>query len=126
MLNIAIDMNDEIVSLIQWNFLLRGPTRIVVVSYMFCLKDYNYNKNIIKYLNFKQEEMPDYPTLTTKVWTSINYLAKTFDSFENILSDAFKEIVVTIGNFEEVIYYFFIFISILIMNNIIFRFFLGY
>lgn len=53
MLNIAIDMNDEIVSLIQWNFLLRGPTRIVVVSYMFCLKDYNYNKNIIKYLNFK-------------------------------------------------------------------------
>ncbi|KAG9435569.1 dynein heavy chain 6, axonemal isoform X1 [Apis mellifera carnica] len=48
-----------------------------------------------------KEEMPDYPTLTTKVWTSINYLAKTFDSFENILSDAFKEIVVTIGNFEE-------------------------
>lgn len=34
MLNIAIDMNDEIVSMIQWNFLLRGPTRIVVVSYV--------------------------------------------------------------------------------------------
>ncbi|XP_031370421.1 dynein heavy chain 6, axonemal isoform X2 [Apis dorsata] len=77
MLNIAIDMNDEIVSLVQWNFLLRGPTRIVV------------------------EEMPDYPTLTTTIWTSINYLAKTFDSFENILTDAFKEIIVTIGYFEE-------------------------
>lgn len=47
--------------------------------------------------------MPDYPTLTTKIWTSINYLAKTFDSFENILNDAFKEIIITIGNFEEVI-----------------------
>lgn len=50
--------------------------------------------------------MPDYPTLTTTIWTSINYLAKTFDSFENILTDAFKEIIVTIGYFEEVIYHF--------------------
>lgn len=53
--------------------------------------------------------MPDYPTLTTTIWTSINYLAKTFDSFKNILSDAFKEIIITIGYFEEVIYHFFYF-----------------
>lgn len=53
--------------------------------------------------------MPDYPTLTTTIWTSINYLAKTFDSFKNILSDAFKEIIITIGYFEEVIYRFFLF-----------------
>lgn len=53
--------------------------------------------------------MPDYPTLTTTIWTSINYLAKTFDSFKNILSDAFKEIIITIGYFEEVIYRFFYF-----------------
>lgn len=35
MLNIAVHINEQIVSQAQWNFMLRGPTRIVVVSYVF-------------------------------------------------------------------------------------------
>lgn len=46
--------------------------------------------------------MPDYPTLTLGMWVSVNYLAKTFKSFANILDDAFKKITVTLGHFQEV------------------------
>ncbi|CAK9798189.1 Dynein axonemal heavy chain 6 [Anthophora quadrimaculata] len=78
MLNIAIHMNEDIVTKAQWNFMLRGPTKIT-----------------------SQEEMPDYPTLSIQTWNSINYLASTFEKFKNILDDAFKKINVTLGYFTE-------------------------
>nr|XP_033183004.1 dynein heavy chain 6, axonemal [Bombus vancouverensis nearcticus] len=77
MLNIAVHINEQIVSQAQWNFMLRGPTRIVV------------------------EEIPNYPSLTPKMWTSINYLANTFKKFKNVLNDAFKKIPLTLGYFKE-------------------------
>ncbi|CAL7933549.1 unnamed protein product [Xylocopa violacea] len=77
MLNVAIYMNQQIISKAQWNFMLRGPTQIAV------------------------EEMPNYPTLTIQMWSSINYLRNTFESFKNILNDAFKKIPLTLGYFKE-------------------------
>lgn len=35
MLNIAIHIHGDIVSQAQWNFMLRGPTQIVVVGHVF-------------------------------------------------------------------------------------------
>ncbi|KAK9295362.1 hypothetical protein QLX08_010308 [Tetragonisca angustula] len=77
MLNIAIHIHGDIVSQAQWNFMLRGPTQVVV------------------------EDIPNYPTLTPKMWASINYLANTFKKFENVLDDAFKRIPLTLGYFTE-------------------------
>ncbi|XP_026666919.1 dynein heavy chain 6, axonemal [Ceratina calcarata] len=77
MLNIAIHMNNKIVTNTQWNFMLRGPSHIIV------------------------EEMPDYPTLTNHMWLSVNYLARSFESFKHILNDVFKRIPIKLGYFEE-------------------------
>ncbi|XP_015429803.1 PREDICTED: dynein heavy chain 6, axonemal, partial [Dufourea novaeangliae] len=79
MLNIAIHINENIVTQAQWNFMLRGATQIGVVN------------------------MPDYPTLTGQMWASVNYLANTFPSFKNIMNDAFKIIQLTVGYFQEAI-----------------------
>lgn len=49
------------------------------------------------------------------MWTSINYLANTFNKFKNVLNDAFKKIPLTLGYFKEVIYHFYILIFISIM-----------
>ncbi|XP_076377925.1 dynein heavy chain at 16F [Megalopta genalis] len=79
MLNIAIFMNEKIINQAQWNFMLRGATRISVA------------------------DRPDIPTLTIQMWTFVNYLAATFPVFKNILNDVFKKIPLTIGYFQEVI-----------------------
>ncbi|XP_076764569.1 dynein heavy chain at 16F [Xylocopa sonorina] len=77
MLNVAIYMNQQIISKAQWNFMLRGPTQIAV------------------------DDIPNYPTLTIQMWSSINYLRDTFESFKNILDDAFNKITLTLGYFKE-------------------------
>ncbi|XP_043248669.1 dynein axonemal heavy chain 6 [Colletes gigas] len=79
MLNIAIDMNAGTISHMQWNFMLRGATRISV------------------------GDVPDHPTVTTQMWILVNYLHRTFKSFNNILEDVFKRITITLGYFQEVI-----------------------
>nr|XP_034190797.1 dynein heavy chain 6, axonemal [Osmia lignaria] len=76
MLNIAVHINELIVSQDQWNFMLRGATHIAT------------------------EEIPDYPTLTTQMWSCVNYLANNFQTFKNILNDAFKKIELTLGYFK--------------------------
>ncbi|XP_076248728.1 dynein heavy chain at 16F [Calliopsis andreniformis] len=77
MLNIAMHLNKQLISQAQLNFMLRGATQISV------------------------EDMPDYPTLTLRIWISVNYLAVTFKSFKNILDDVFKKIPLTLGYFKE-------------------------
>ncbi|XP_054012221.1 dynein axonemal heavy chain 6 [Hylaeus anthracinus] len=79
MLSITIHMNDGIITQAQWNFMLRGATSIDV------------------------GDKPDYSTLTTQAWISINYLARTFKNFENLLKDALKRIKITLGYFQDAI-----------------------
>ncbi|XP_076676367.1 dynein heavy chain at 16F [Andrena cerasifolii] len=77
MLSIAIHMNNETVAPAQWNFMLRGATQIIV------------------------KEMPVHPTLTIRMWITVNYLSETFKSFSNILDDMLKRITLNIGYFTK-------------------------
>ncbi|XP_011495537.1 PREDICTED: dynein heavy chain 6, axonemal [Ceratosolen solmsi marchali] len=79
MTNIAILLNDNIISISQWNFLLRGPDQI------------------------KIEKKPDYSTLTDSMWNSANYLSHKFKNFEHLKKDMFKIITVTIEEYKEII-----------------------
>ncbi|XP_043475594.1 dynein axonemal heavy chain 6 isoform X1 [Leptopilina heterotoma] len=77
MLNIAIFLNLRIITYSQWDFLLRGAGQ------------------------FKISEKPDYSTLTETMWISANFLASHFKSFENIMTDVFSRIYLSIEYFQE-------------------------
>ncbi|KAG7211512.1 hypothetical protein KM043_010780 [Ampulex compressa] len=77
MLNMAIYMNERIVSQAEWNFILRGGGQVLT------------------------DKKPDYSTLSDQMWISVNHLAKTFAKFEKIMDDAFKRIKLTLGYFEQ-------------------------
>lgn len=65
----------------QWNYLLRGAIGSKAAL----------------------EEKPDYPEISEAMWTNINFLSNTFDSFEKLPQECLKIIKVDMGNFQHVI-----------------------
>ncbi|XP_043266980.1 dynein axonemal heavy chain 6 [Venturia canescens] len=79
MLNVAIYLNDEIISYPEWNFILRGAT----------------------VAQLEADKKPDYPTLSESMWKNVNYLATKFSRFQIIKRDALKKIIIAIEDYQE-------------------------
>nr|CAD7588833.1 unnamed protein product [Timema genevievae] len=65
----------------QWNFLLRGP----ITTKQSLLKK------------------PDVPALSDATWLAVCYLNNNFKSFQGLAGDAVDKILVSIGDFEQLI-----------------------
>ncbi|XP_021206053.2 dynein axonemal heavy chain 6 isoform X1 [Bombyx mori] len=78
LLNMAVYLNDGLVTMDEWNFVLRGPAGTKVVP----------------------PKKPNIESLSDQMWLAVHHLDETNENFRGLVSDCLRRIPITIGSFN--------------------------